>query len=140
MTLLQAHEQHASRSAVAVAQAIMNRLEDAWNASDGAAFAEPFSADADFVAIRGDLHTGKNAIAEGHQQILDTIYAGSTIRYEALQGRALDDRVILGHVRCTINAPRGPLAGEHASMITVVLRKQDDEHEITAFHNTLITG
>ena len=140
MSVLQASEQQAASAAVAVAQAIMNRLEEAWNAANGAAFGEPFTADADFVAIRGDLHTGRNAIAEGHQQILDTIYAGSTSRYEVLQARELNDQVILAHVRCTLIAPGGPLAGEHASMVTVVLRRQDDEYAITAFHNTLITN
>jgi uncharacterized protein (TIGR02246 family) len=118
----------------------MNRLEQAWNSADGAAFGEPFSTDADFVAIRGDLHTGRAAIADGHQQILDTIYAGSTIRYEVLQARELDDRAVIAHTRATINAPSGPLAGEHASTITVVLLRQADDYEITAFHNTLITG
>ena len=86
----------------------MERLERAWNSANGVAFGEPFSTDADFVAIRGDLHTGRDAIAEGHQQILDTIYAGSTARYEVLQARELDDRVILAHARCTVNAPGGP--------------------------------
>jgi len=32
------------------------------------------------------------------------------------------------------------LAAEHASTTTVVLIKHDDQYEITAFHNTLITG
>jgi hypothetical protein len=36
--------------------------------------------------------------------------------------------------------PGGPLAGEHASTITVVLARYDDEYEIAAFHNTLVTG
>lgn len=105
-----------------------------------ARFSEPFTADADFVAIRGDLHTGRDAIAEGHQQILDTIYAGSTARYRVLHARELDERVILAHVRGMLSAPGGPLAGEHASTITVVLLRGDDEYEITAFHNMLITG
>ncbi len=140
MTLLQVHEQQASSPAVAVAQTIMNRLQQAWNSANGVAFGAPFSRDADFVAVRGDLHTGRDAIANGHQQILDTIYAGSTIRYEVVQVRELDERIILAHARCTLNAPTGPLAGEHASTITIVLRKQDDEYEVTAFHNTLITG
>ncbi len=39
-----------------------------------------------------------------------------------------------------INAPNGPLAGEHASTITAVLLKHDGGYEIAAFHNTLITG
>jgi uncharacterized protein (TIGR02246 family) len=93
-----------------------------------------------FVAIRGDLHSGRNAIAAGHQQIFDTIYAGSTVGYQVLQARELDDRVILVHARCTISAPAGPLADEHASTATVVLVRHDDQYEITAFHNTLIAG
>ena len=48
--------------------------------------------------------------------------------------------MILAHARCSINAPGGPLAGEHASTITVVLARYDDEYEIAAFHNTLVTG
>jgi uncharacterized protein (TIGR02246 family) len=124
---------------VAVAEAIISRLERAWNSASGVAFSEPFSPDADFVAIRGDLHTGRDSIAEGHEQILHTIYAGSTVRYQVLQARELDDRVILAHVRCTMRAPSGPFAGEHASTSTVVLVKRDDQYEIAAFHNTLIS-
>jgi hypothetical protein len=57
-----------------------------------------------------------------------------------LQARELDDGVILAHARCTLNAPSGPFAGEHASTITIVLLKRDEQYEIAAFHNTLITG
>ncbi len=136
MPVLEAQTRQASSNSVAVAQSIMRRLEDAWNAADGAAFGEPFSSDADFVAIRGDLHTGRQAIAEGHQQILHTIYANSTIRYEVLRARELDERILLAHVRCTLIAPTGPLAGENSSMITLVLAKQDDEYEIAARSTT----
>jgi hypothetical protein len=43
----------------------------------------------------------------------------------------------LSEATCT---PGGPLAGEHASTISVVLLEHGGEYEITAFHNTLITG
>lgn len=140
MSVVEARSQDAPPDVLAIAQTIMQRLELAWNRADGAAFGAPFSTGADFVAIRGDLHTGRDAIAAGHQQIFDTIYAGSTVRYQVLQARQLDDRVILAHARGSINAPSGPLAGEHASTATLVLLKHDDQYEITAFHNTLITG
>jgi uncharacterized protein (TIGR02246 family) len=139
MSVAEARNQQAPSGVVAAVQAIMQRLEHAWNSADGAAFGEPFSPSADFVAIRGDLHTGRDAIAVGHQQILDTIYAGSTIGYQLLQTRQLEDRVVLAHVRAALSAPTGPLAGEHASTITAVLVKHDHEWEITAFHSTLIT-
>jgi uncharacterized protein (TIGR02246 family) len=139
MSLAQARNQQTPADAATAAHAIMQRLERAWNDADGTAFGEPFSAAADFVAIRGDLHTGRDAIAAGHQQILDTIYAGSTMRYQVLQARELDDQVIVANARATLSAPGGPLAGEHASTITMVLLRHDDEWEITAFHSTLIT-
>jgi len=140
MSVLEARSPHAPSDVAAIAQTIMQRLEVAWNRADGAAFGEPFSAGADFVAIRGDLHTGRDAIAAGHQQLFETIYAGSTVRYQVLQARELDDRVILAHARCSISAPGGPLAGEHASTITVLLARHHDQYEISAFHNTLVTG
>src|ERR1700761_2570493 len=123
MSTLEAR-QHAPSDAAVVAETIMRRLELAWNRADGAAFGEPFSAGADFVAIRGDLHTGREAIAAGHQQIFDRIYAGSTACYEVLQARELDEQVIVAHIRGTIDAPGGPLAGQHACTITAVLLRR----------------
>ena len=138
MSVAEDRSQQAPSDAVAAAGAIMQRLERAWNSADGTAFGEPFSPGADFVAIRGDLHTGRDAVAASHQEILGTIYSGSAIRYQVLQARDLDERVILAHARATLSVPGGPLAGEHASTITAVLLRHDDGWEITAFHNTLI--
>jgi uncharacterized protein (TIGR02246 family) len=122
-----------------IAETVIKRLEDAWNAADGAAFGAPFAPNADFVAIRGDLHSGEE-IAAGHQQIFDTIYAGSSIRYTVLRARALDDRVILAHVRASLNAPTGPLAGQTNALASVVLVGDGDDHRIAAFHNTLVAS
>ena len=137
MSTTEAHDQ---TDALTISQEIAQRLQEAWNSGDHAAFAEPFSSDADFVAIRGDLHSGRDAIAAGHEQIFRTIYAGSTIRYEVVRARELDERIVLAHVRAALDAPTGPLAGQHSATITLVLRGQDDRYEITAFHNTLVTG
>jgi uncharacterized protein (TIGR02246 family) len=123
----------------AMAQGILDRLEAAWNGADGAAYGEPFSPDADFVAIRGDLYTGREAIAGGHEEILHSIYAGSTARFRVLQARPLDDRVVLVHARMTVDSPAGPLKGEHSSTATAVLVERDGRYEIAAFHNTLVT-
>jgi hypothetical protein len=41
-------------SAENVSNELIGRLERAWNEADGRAFGEPFSANADFVTIRGD--------------------------------------------------------------------------------------
>jgi uncharacterized protein (TIGR02246 family) len=118
---------------------LVGELERAWNAADGARFARPFTADADFVNIRGEHHRTREAVAKGHQAILDTIYKGSLVRYEVIGVRAIAPAVLLAHVRSTLNAPAGPLAGEHRSLFTLVLVQDRDDWRIAAFHNTLVT-
>jgi uncharacterized protein (TIGR02246 family) len=122
------------------AEAIVKQLEDAWNAADGAAFAAPFAPDADFVNVRGELHTGEQAIAAGHQGIFVTIYAGSTVRYEVRQARELTDGVILAHIDAVLNVPTGPLAGEIKALVSIVLVGNGDEQRVAAFHNTVVAS
>ena len=66
------------------------------------------------------------------------IYAGSTVRYEVLQARPLDDNVIVAHVRGRLSAPSGPLAGENESLATAVIVRGGAEPRIAAFHNTFV--
>jgi uncharacterized protein (TIGR02246 family) len=123
-----------------IARRILEQLGQAWNAGNGGAFGQPFAADADFVAIRGEYHHSRDAISRGHQALFDTIYTGSTVTYSLLQARALTESVILVHAQGQLQAPRGPLAGEHTSTISLVLVRpdQDADWRIEGFHNTLV--
>jgi uncharacterized protein (TIGR02246 family) len=123
-----------------IGEDVLRRLEKAWNAADGAAFGAPFTDDADFVAIRGDHHRTRAAIAAGHQQIFDTIYRGSTLRYTLTQARPLAEDVILVHASQSMDAPPGPLAGAQGATATLVLVRTADGWKIAAFHNTLVQG
>ena len=127
-----------SSDAHQIAANIINKPEQAWNAADGAAFGAPFTDDADFVAIRGDYHHTGEAIAQGHQHIFDTIYKDSLIRHELMQARTLDENVIIAHAKSTLNAPAGPLAGEHNAVATLIIVHMASEWQIAAFHNTLV--
>jgi len=117
---------------------LVAELEKAWNAADGEGFARPFAEDADFVNIRGDHLRSREAIARGHQGIFDTIYKGSVVRFQVAAVRAIAPDVLLVHVKSTLKAPTGPLAGEHHSLFTAVLTRARDGWRIAAFHNTLI--
>ena len=123
-----------------VAEDVLRRLEEAWNAADGAAFAAPFADDADFVAIRGDHHRTRDAIATGHQHIFDTFYRGTTLRYSLTHARRLTDDVILVHASQSMDAPPGPLAGAQGATATLVLVRTADGWKVAAFHNTLVQG
>ena len=116
---------------------IVHQLEAAWNGMDGSAFAAPFAGDADFVTIRGEHFRGRSAIGAGHAAIFRTIYAGSTVRFTVESARLLRPDVGLLHVRSVLNAPSGPLAGEHSACFSMVLTKERGSWEIAGFHNTL---
>ena len=118
---------------------VLGELEQAWNAADGVAFGRPFAEDADFVNIRGEHHRTRDAIAKGHQAIFNSIYKGSVVRFQLAGVRALAPGVLLAHVRSTLKAPTGPLAGEHGSLFSLVLVQDQGNWRIAAFHNTLIT-
>ena len=121
-----------------VATELIERLEQAWNEADGRAFGESFTADADFVDIRGEHHRGQDAIAAGHQAIFDSIYKGSTTDYELIRARELSDNVILAHATGALKVPSGPLAGEHSAVQSLVLVRGGDGWKIAGFHNTLV--
>lgn len=107
---------------------------------DGAAFAMPFSIDADFVNIRGEHHRGRPGIAAGHDAIFRTIYAGSTVALTLESARLLRADVALVHVHSILNAPQGPMAGRHGARFSMVLTKGSGPWEIAAFHNTTETS
>ena len=79
------------------ASAIVKELENAWNAADGVRFGKPFTEDADFVTIRAEHLRTREAIAKGHQGIFDTIYKGSTVRYELVSARPVAPGVALAY-------------------------------------------
>jgi uncharacterized protein (TIGR02246 family) len=116
---------------------IVARLEAAWNAMDGPAFAAPFAPNADFVTIRGEHFRGRPAIAAGHAAIFRTIYAGSTNRLTVENARLLRAEVALVHVHSVLDAPSGPLAGRHRARFTLVLTRESSGWVIAALHNTV---
>ena len=123
---------------LAVAAPIFQQLEDSWNAADGAAFGTAFTADADFVNIRGEHHVGAVAIGHGHQAIFDSIYKGSTVEYRPETARTVAPGVIVALAGATLKVPAGPLAGVHEARMTVVIVEQEGKALLTSFHNTLV--
>jgi uncharacterized protein (TIGR02246 family) len=123
-----------------IAETIVERLEQAWNDADGAAFGAEFTDESDFVNVRGEHHRGATAIGRGHQGIFDTIYAGSTVRFELELARPLAPGLVLAILGSTLDVPAGPLQGVHNARMTLVITEQDGRWAITAFHNTLVAA
>lgn len=122
-----------------IAASTFARLEAAWNRGDGTAFGAEFSDETDFVNIQGEHHRGdRSVIARGHDGILATVYAGSTVRYRVELARTLVPGVVIAVASSTLDAPSGPLQGTNRSRTTVVLVDEGDRWAISAFQNTLI--
>jgi uncharacterized protein (TIGR02246 family) len=120
----------------AAVRALVGRLEAAWNAVEPAAFAAEFMPDADFVNVRGDYHSGREAVAHGHEAILGSIYAGSTIRYSLSRVREVAPGVLVAHVDALLSVPAGPFAGDTRAIPSMVLVQDAGAWRIAAFHNT----
>jgi uncharacterized protein (TIGR02246 family) len=120
-----------------IATTILQQLERAWNDADGAAFGAPFADESDFVDIRGGHHRSKAEIAQGHQAIFDSIYAGSTVRFRLNVARPVAGG-ILAVATSTLDAPSGPLQGIHDARFTMVIAEQGDDWRVASFHNTLV--
>ena len=123
-----------------IALGFLKALENAWNTADGQAYGQLFTEDADFVDIRGEHHHGRAVIGHGHQAIFDTIYRDSEVHYELLQVRRLSQELALVHMKGTLTAPSGPLAGVHSALASFILVEGPERWQIAALHNTLIQG
>ena len=130
----------ADTAADTAAKVFVSGLEAAWNAADGAAFGARFTHDAVFVDVRGSRHRGRPAIADGHQGIFDSIYRGSTVRYEVESIDQLGPDVVVAHANATLDCPAGPMAGVNHARFTVVLVRGGSAWEATTFHNTLVVS
>lgn len=125
---------------IVIASSIAKKLETAWNNGSGKEFQESFTSPTDFVNIMGAhfFSVTRDEIGAGHQAIFDTIYKGSTIKYEIVQASMIDTNTILAHMKSSLTSPSGPMAGVNGSIMTLVLIQENNEWKVRAFQNTLI--
>ena len=114
----------------------VRQLEAGWNAKSGAAFAKPFAEDADYVVINGTQIKGREAIAQGHQRIFDTVYKDSTLGLSVRQVRMLRSDVAVVHVSAHLKSS----AQEADALITLVMTKESGAWKIAAFQNTSVAA
>lgn len=112
------------------------QMEKGWKAKSGAEFAKPFAADADYVIVNGMHIKGRADIAQGHQQIFDTIYKNSTINLAVEQIRFLRPDVAVVHVKGDLKVTEENSTRTSNARITLVIVKNRSSWEIAAFQNT----
>lgn len=122
----------------AAIRANVEQMMKGWNMKSGAEFAKPFAEDSDYVVINGLHIKGRAAVAQGHQQIFDTIYKDSNVTLVVEQIRFLRLDVAVVHVQTTLKVKQADSTVEASGRITMVMTKANDKWEIDAFQNTPI--
>ena len=137
MSAVTDHGPTVEHDARTLAASLLAGWEQAWNRADGEAFGATFAEDADFVDVRHDHHHGRREVAEGHQAIFDTIYAGSTVRYELESARTIAPGCVLAIGRGILDAPAGPLRGVNECRFSFTVVDAGERWEVASFQNTL---
>jgi uncharacterized protein (TIGR02246 family) len=114
----------------------VRQMEAGWNAKSGAQFAKPFADDADYVVINGLYLKGREAVAQAHQDIFDTVYKESTLSLSVRQVRMLRADVAVVHVNATNKVGRDAGTRVGQAIITLVMTKEAGAWKIAAFQNT----
>jgi uncharacterized protein (TIGR02246 family) len=115
---------------------VVQSVADAWTAGDGKKFGEPFAEHADYIVVNGLLLKGREAIAQSHQRIFDTIFKNTKLKLEIRQIRFVRSDVAVVHTGGNIVSKNEAFPAAHAAFPTFVLSKDRGKWQIIAFQNT----
>lgn len=115
---------------------LIDTFVDGWNAADGAHLASVFSESADFTAITGLHGRGQEVIARGHDEILSTIYRGTSLFGEVELIDFLRPEVALVNVKFFLRKDGHSFfpGVDHTSCGIIALRT-DGEWRLASFRN-----
>lgn len=117
---------------------LVQQVQDAWNAHDGAAFSAPFAADADYIVVNGMKIKGRDEIEKGHTRIFTTIYKDSQNTATVKGIRFLRADVALVHVEWNLKFTAGGEKRNARAINSWVVTKDNGKWSIASFQNTPI--
>jgi uncharacterized protein (TIGR02246 family) len=117
---------------------LVQQVQDGWNAHDGAAFAAPFAADADYVVVNGMKIKGREEIEKGHTQILTTMYKDSRNIATVKSIRFLRPDVAVVHIEWNLEHSAGGEKRNDRAINSWVVTKDKGKWSIASFQNTPI--
>lgn len=117
---------------------LVQQVQDGWNAHDGAAFAAPFAADADYVVVNGMKIKGRDEIEKGHTQIFTTIYKDSKNMAAVNSIRFLRPDVAVVHIEWNLEFNADGAKRKSSAMNSWVVTKDNGKWSIASFQNTAI--
>jgi uncharacterized protein (TIGR02246 family) len=131
-----------SSADAAAIQAVFDRLMEAWNRGDGAAYGAEFTADADYIDVTGTHTQGGAAIGHAHQFLFDGPLKGSKLGgignvADRVQFLAPDVALVIGGGGSRL-AGQTEAPPDRQSVNTTVLVKRDGAWRVRAFQNNRV--
>jgi uncharacterized protein (TIGR02246 family) len=118
---------------------LFQRLLEDWGRGDGGAYGSRFSEDADYVAFDGSRTTGREAIADSHQELFDKYLEGSRLTGRIESVKFLGPDAALVHATGnTLMRGKSKPSPERYSIQTLVAVREDDGWRFAAFHNSRV--
>lgn len=120
-------------------RALYLAVMDGWNRGSAAAFAAPFTGDADFVAFDGTRFHGRDEIVRFHEPLFRTHLRGTRLTGDVTDIRFVGADVAVVHARGgTIPRGKRQPAPERDSIQTLVAVRRDGRWQLAAFQNTRV--
>lgn len=120
-------------------QAILQRMEAAWNTYDSASIGELFAEYANFIQIFGGQLDGRTAIEAAHRVIFNTIYRGSHANFRLRNIRFLRPDVAVVFARAHVKFKENNETREIETRPTLIVVKEQAKWQIVSFQNTKIS-
>ena len=131
--------------AASVAEAMLTRFVESWNAADDLAYGEGYWDDAELVAPSGGIMSGRPAIAQGHVEAWSGPLKGSRVagRIRRIQRLGPDFLIVdldmeLSVIQDYPSAGTADEAGVLRTHLKHILAKRDDEWRILSAQNTFV--
>lgn len=114
---------------------VFEGLSDAWADGDGERWGSHFTADADFMVWFGLPLEGREAIAQGHQWVFDTVYSGTRYLFDIRKIRTLTPDIVVVHLAASVVEPGDAPPESPHTLPIAVLRRTAEGWKIVAFQN-----
>lgn len=120
---------------------VLNRLTDAWNDGDAAAYARLFTEDADYVTFFGMNMPGRVVIESAHRALFEGPLKGSKLGGGGSEPKV---RFVRPDVAIVVIGGGSSLTGDQpepgrTSALTYVLVEEPDGWRIASFQNTRVS-
>ena len=117
---------------------IVQNLYTAWKEANAVKWADYFTDDVDYTVWNGIQFTGREANIKSHQELFDTFYKGTEVRFEIRKIRFLTDEIAAAQLRGRVYKNEKPLDDAPPVVPLMILKKENGKWRIAVFQNTPI--